>query len=129
MFRRVADLVGTSEAAGFLSATNSCSHTGQRAFGISPSTPCGVCFGCVVRRAAFVAAEIADETEYIAAAGNSKLQAWLDNNSVEEAVRRFAARGVKPRDVIALSLPSSYSAADALDLCGRGSQELGELFA
>ncbi len=129
MFRRVADLIGTSAATGFLSTTNSCSHTGQRAFKVSSSTPCGVCFGCVVRRAAFAAAEIPDETQYIDAAGNTKLQAWLDKNSIEEAVRRFVARGVKSRDVIALSLPSSYSAADALDLCQRGSRELGELFA
>ena len=129
MFRRVTDLIGTSEATRFLSATNSCSHTGQRAFSVSSATPCGVCFGCVVRRAAFAAAEIPDETQYIDAAGNAKLQAWLDKNSIEEAVRRFVARGVKSRDVIALSLPSSYSASDALDLCQRGSRELGELFA
>jgi hypothetical protein len=129
MFQRVAELIDTSEAAAFLSATNSCSHTGQRAFGESSSTPCGVCFGCVVRRAAFVAAAVPDETQYIDATGNTKLQAWLDRNSIEEAVRRFVARGVKSRDVIALSLPSSYSASDALDLCQRGSQELGGLFA
>jgi len=129
MFHRVADLIGTSAATSFLSTTNSCSHTGQRTFKVSSSTPCGVCFGCVVRRAAFAAAEVPDETQYIDAADDDKLQAWLDKNSIEEAVRRFVARGVKSRDVIALSLPSSYSAADALDLCQRGSQELGELFA
>lgn len=129
MFRRVSDLFGTSEGAAFLSATNSCSHTGQRAFKVPPTTPCGVCFGCVVRRAAFAAAEVPDETQYIDAAGNAKLKAWLDKNSIEEAVRRFVARGVKSRDVIALSLPGNYSASDALDLCQRGSRELGDLVA
>lgn len=127
MFTRAANLVGDQKAASLLSATNSCSHTGQRAFAISPSTACGVCFGCVVRRASFHAAGLTDSTTYISADGNAKLQAWLDSNSVEPSVRSFVARGVLPRDLIAMSLPPTYPIAQALDLCRRGAAELAGL--
>lgn len=93
MFRRAAELVGDAAAATLLSSTNSCAHTGQRAFGISRATACGVCFGCVVRRASFRAAGLPDATTYTEAGGNAKLQAWLDANSVEPAVRSFVSRG------------------------------------
>lgn len=124
MFTRAAGLVGDTHAAALLSATNSCAHTGQRAFGISPSTACGVCFGCVVRRASFHAAGLTDTTTYISADGNAKLQAWLDSISVERAVRSFVARGVHQRDMIAMSLPVTYPVAQALDLCRRAVGEL-----
>lgn len=127
MFSRAAELVGADEASAFLSATNSCSHTGQRAFGISPAQACGVCFGCVVRRASFVAAGVPDVTSYIAAGSNAQLQDWLDSNSVVPAVRSFVKRGVSQRDIIALSLPPSYAISDALDLCVRGIAELAGL--
>ena len=127
MFTRAAGLVGDQNAAALLSATNSCAHTGQRAFGISPSTACGVCFGCVVRRASFHAAGLTDLTTYISAAGDAKLQTWLDSNSVAPSVRSFVARGVRQRDLIAMSLPSTYSIAQALDLCRRGAAELAGL--
>jgi 7-cyano-7-deazaguanine synthase in queuosine biosynthesis len=128
MFNRAAELVGRDNAADLLSRTNSCAHTGQRSFGVSTATPCGVCFGCVVRRAAFRAAGLRDETKYISGSGHPALQAWLDSNSVERAVRRFAERGVTHNDLIAMSLPESYKLKDALDLCRRAIQELEGLF-
>lgn len=127
MFTRAAALVGDVNAAELLSATNSCAHTGQRAFGISPSTACGVCFGCVVRRASFHAAGLTDTTTYISAAGDARLEAWLNSNSVEPSVRSFVARGVRQRDLIAMSLPTTYPIARALDLCQRGIGELAGL--
>jgi hypothetical protein len=127
MFRRAAELVGDPAAAKMLSSTNSCAHTGQRAFGISPATACGVCFGCVMRRASFRAAGLTDTTAYISADGNAKLRAWLDANSVEPAVRSFVSRGVRQRDLIALSLPPTYPIVQALDLCRRGLTELSGL--
>lgn len=126
MFSRAAGLIGNAAASTFLSATNSCAHTGQRSHGISPATPCGVCFGCVVRRASFHASGFPDATEYIAANGDGKLQNWLDKNSVVPAVRSFVARGIRQRDLIALNLPPSYPIAQALDLCQRGVAELSE---
>ncbi|MGA8352891.1 MAG: hypothetical protein WB698_01830 [Solirubrobacteraceae bacterium] len=127
MFAWAAELVGADEASAYLSSTNSCAHTGQRAFGVSPTHACGVCFGCVVRRAAFVASGVRDATTYIAPWGNTKLQAWLDDKSVEPAVRSFVRRGVRERDLTAMNLPISSPLADALDLCRRGINELAGL--
>jgi 7-cyano-7-deazaguanine synthase in queuosine biosynthesis len=127
MFTRAASLIGADEASAYLSRTNSCAHTGQRAFGISPSQSCGVCFGCVVRRAAFSASGVPDVTTYIAPGGNAKLQAWLEGKSVEPAVRSFIKRGITKRDLTGMNLPTSYLLADALDLCERGISELAGL--
>jgi 7-cyano-7-deazaguanine synthase in queuosine biosynthesis len=127
MFKSAADLVGGDKASSFLSATNSCAHTGQRSFGISPTQGCGVCFGCVIRRASFTASGVHDATAYIVPGTNSKLQAWLGDKSVEPAVRNFVTRGVRQRDLMAMSLPNSYPLSDALDLCQRGINELAGL--
>jgi 7-cyano-7-deazaguanine synthase in queuosine biosynthesis len=127
MFERATELVGADEASTFLSNTNSCAHTGQRAFKVSPTQACGVCFGCVVRRAAFAASGLHDATTYIAPGSNAKLAAWLNRQSVEPAVRSFVKRGVHQRDLTAMSLPSNYPLSDALDLCQRGVTELAGL--
>ena len=129
MFTQAAGIAGADDAAALLSATNSCAHTGQRSFGISPSTSCGVCFGCVVRRASFHASGLPDTTSYITANGNDNLDAWLDSISVESDARSFIARGVRQRDLIAMSLPTSYPLAQALALCQRGTSELAGLLA
>lgn len=128
MFRQVVDLVGASEASRFLSATHSCGLTGQRAHHISPEVPCGICFGCVLRRASFAASGVTDATTYIAPSSDSAVQRWLDSKSVEQQVRNFVRRGVKARDLVALGLPQSYPLRDALDLCQRGIQELRSLY-
>jgi len=128
MFTQAAELVGADAAAQLLSATNSCAHTGQRNFKISTSTPCGVCFGCVVRRASFAASGLDDLTPYIAANGNATLGAWLDGKSIERSVERFVRKGVRSRDLIAMNLPSDYSLDAAVDLCQRGTAELAGLF-
>lgn len=127
MFQRVVDLVGEKEASRFLSATHSCGLTGQRAHHISPEVPCGVCLGCVLRRASFAASGVADTTAYIAPSSDPAVQRWLDGKSVEQQVRNFVRRGVKARDLATLSLPPSYPLRDALDLCQRGMNELRSL--
>jgi hypothetical protein len=127
MFTQAADLVGADAAAQLLSATNSCAHTGQRSFKVSTSTPCGVCFGCVVRRASFAASGLEDRTAYVAADGQPGLRAWLDDKSVERSVERFVRKGLRPRDLIAINLPSDYSIDAAAELCRRGIAELAQL--
>jgi hypothetical protein len=127
MYSRAAELVGASAAGTYLSDTHSCAHTGQRAFGISPSESCGVCFGCVVRRAAFSASGLSDATSYIDAGSNDKLAAWLADKSVVPAMRSFVKRGVREKDLTGLSLPTSYSLAEARALCERGIAELAGL--
>lgn len=129
MFRWTADEIGDDEASELLSATHSCAHTDLHYLGISTKQSCGVCFGCVVRRASFLAAGVEDRTPYVDAAGDPKVKAWLEGKSIIESVRRFAVRGVRARDLIAIGLPDDYSIADAHDLCQRGVEELRALVA
>jgi 7-cyano-7-deazaguanine synthase in queuosine biosynthesis len=124
MFRLAIDLVGQQSASELLSSTHSCGITGQRAFGVSPSLQCGVCFGCFVRRASFAASGLRDESEYIDASSNPRLAAWLVGKSVERSVLDFVRRGIRVRDIAALGLPADYPADRALDLCRRASEEL-----
>jgi len=118
------DQLGPDAASAFLSATNSCSSTGQRSFGVPLRVQCGVCFGCVLRRAAFTAAGLHDASEYADPRGNPALGRWLERTSVVPAVRAFAERGVRPRDLMALSLPHEYPLSEAMDLTNRGIAEL-----
>jgi hypothetical protein len=124
MFALAAQLVGSDEASDYLSATHSCGLSGQRAFGLPTNSQCGVCFGCTVRRAAFHAAGLKDQTDYIASRGDVRIESWLRRNSVVRPMRDFVRRGVKSRDVVTMSLPPDYAASDALDLCSRAVVEL-----
>ena len=124
MFRAAASQFSEEEISGFLSATHSCGHTGQRAMGIPTTTHCGVCFGCVVRRASFAAAGLIDSTVYADPCHSEVLAKWLDHNSVLPDMRRFVHKGVTRRDLLAMSLPYSYSLSDARCLCERGVEEL-----
>ena len=89
MFRTAANQFGDAEISGFLSATHSCGLTGQRSKRIPTTTQCGVCFGCVIRRASFAAAGLMDTTAYADAGHSDELAQWLDHNSVLPDVRRF----------------------------------------
>jgi len=124
MFDQLGQLLG-GEASKLLSATTSCAHTGQRNFGVSSTMACGVCFGCVVRRAAFHASGIPDQTPYIDPSGNEGLKAWLDDKSVVPAIRSLVARGVNPRDLVAMSLPDGLPLSRAREICERSLAELG----
>ena len=124
MFRVAAGQFGEAEISDYLSATHSCGLTGQRAKGISTTTQCGVCFGCVVRRAAFAAAGLNDLTAYADARHSDDLAKWLHDNSVLPDVRRFVRRGVTRRDLLSMSLPDDYSLGDARSICERGLEEL-----
>ncbi len=89
---------------------------------------CGVCFGCIVRRASFEASGIEDRTEYIVPAPGTRLEALLQRVSIEPSIRSFLRRGIRTHDIAAMGLPPSYSSRDALDLCKRGLVELGGLY-
>lgn len=129
MFALVAKEVGTDAASEYLSATNSCSHTDARYSGAQPGSSCGVCFGCLVRRAAFAAAGIPDRTDYLCDDTTGRFTTFVQQKSIVEPMRDFAMRGIRPRDVMAMSLPAGYSATDALNLCQRGADELRSLLA
>ena len=128
MFENVARSFGNEKASCFLSQTHSCAQTGQRAHRYSVVQPCGVCYGCVLRKASFNAAGIRDRTQYIDAGSNEVVARWLKRVSVETAMKDFIQRGIRTRDVAAMSLPAGYSAREAYDICQRGWNELRNFY-
>lgn len=127
MFGVAAGLVGGDAASKFLSSTHSCAHTGHRTFRLPVASHCGVCFGCLVRRSAFAASQVADNTSYLFSLNRADLRAYLADKSMERAVREFVARGVDERDFAAMALPASYSTREAADLVQRSIGELSLL--
>lgn len=128
MFAATGDLIGGDEASGLLSNTHSCSHARWAGrYGRPPQTHCGVCFGCLVRRGAFIASGLEDRTVY------------LVTDLTGDERRRFLAAGVRahiesaryavnrtfgPADVLAMDLPNNHDLEAALDLVRRGFKEL-----
>lgn len=128
MFSRVADITGRDAASELLSATHSCGHTGHRSFGISPLEHCGVCFGCLLRRASFLASGVKDQTSYLSERTAGRPDDYLRSKSMVRSLRAFLARGLRPADLASLTLPAGYSTAAARDICERGVRELELLF-
>lgn len=129
MFVRLAEAMGTDEASEFISGTESCSHTGARSFGLPPNLQCGVCFGCALRRASFAASGLTDGTEYIDANGDERVERWLEDKSVIQAMRDFLEQPLRDVDIALLRAPRSMPLADVRDICERGRAELRTLFA
>lgn len=123
MFNQVAREVGSEAAGKFLSATSSCSHTGARTYGISPKVACGVCFGCVLRRASFTAADLNDTTSYLTPEGEMQA-AWTDSKTVIPAMRDFLAEPYGEMDLANLRIPLSMPLSDVQRLVERGRNEL-----
>lgn len=124
MFARVADRIGRAEASAYLAGTNSCAHTDGRYSHAPSGSSCGVCFGCLVRRSSFHAADLDDATEYLVDDPQHRFDEFVRGKSIVEAMRDFCATDVKPRMVISMSLPDGYSPSEAFDLCGRAVGEL-----
>ncbi len=124
MFGKIAERIGKAAASEYLSATNSCSHTDARYSGVAAGSSCGVCFGCLVRRASFRAAGIDDTTTYLSDDKTGKYATFVRQKSVVEAMRDFAVEDPKPRMVMKMSLPKGYAPGDALALCRSGVSEL-----
>lgn len=128
MFRWLADEIGDDAASEFLRGTNSCAFTSRRWLGVPATDHCGTCFGCLVRRASFAAARLADRTTYVVDAPPSEAaKSQLQRASVLPSIRGFVARGVRVSDIAAMRLPDGYTASQARALCTRGAQELGML--
>jgi len=123
MFTQVRDTFGADKASAFLSETSSCSHTGARKYGISPKVACGVCFGCVLRRASFTASGIVDATTYLVPEGDKQV-AWLAEKTVIPAMRDFLLEPFGESELARLQLPMSLSLAQVNELCRRGRDEL-----
>ncbi|MBF6513004.1 hypothetical protein IU421_01760 [Nocardia cyriacigeorgica] len=129
MFRSLASIIGDEAASAYLSKTNSCSHADVRFAGGSPGSSCGVCFGCIVRRASFHAAGLTDHTNYLSDDTTGKYTSYLKGKSIEIAMQDFTAKGVDLATIMAMDLPDGYRARDAYDLCVRGVSELAEFLA
>jgi 7-cyano-7-deazaguanine synthase in queuosine biosynthesis len=128
MYAVVADLLGKSDAETLLARSHSCSHvrwaTGT---GFSPDTQCGVCFGCLVRRSAFLAAGLQDRTIYLHTAIELNRQsAQLRRAARDEVltVRYAGSRGFTAADLLSVGLPDYVSLDDAIDIANRGLREL-----
>lgn len=124
MFGMVIEKLGKDGASQYLSATNSCSHTDARYSGVAAGSSCGVCFGCLVRRASFHAADLSDATNYLSDDTTGKYAAFIKQKSIVEAMHDFTTKDPKPRMVMKMSLPEGYPPGDALTLCRSGVSEL-----
>jgi 7-cyano-7-deazaguanine synthase in queuosine biosynthesis len=131
ILRRVADAYGDDMAVTVLSSSHSCARSGANYSGFDPSTHCGVCFGCLVRRAAFVGAGLDDQTIYIEEelrADGSRRRAWIRNRRQDVAAVEYRARRpYEMADVLAASLPGRVLPENALALAKRGADELAQL--
>lgn len=124
MFASVADLIGKKTASAFLSLSRSCGHTGHRSHGYPVLSHCGVCFGCLLRRASFKASKIKDQTMYLSDLGDGRLTAYLQDKSMRTSLAAFLARGLRTADLLTLNLPADYPLPDARSLIERGMHEL-----
>lgn len=127
MFAQAKSLLGDDKASAYLSGTSSCSHTDQNYQGVPSGTHCGVCFGCIVRRASFKAGGVSDTTRYLS--DELHHAAYVATHSVVEAARDFAATKISNATIMIMPLPPSLSARQAMDLCLRGQAEIGAYLA
>lgn len=121
---------GPDAASTAFSATNSCAKSDMRFQHLSPNTHCGVCYACLVRRGAFIAAGVVDGTTYGEQQrhGEERTKFLRNRRSDYAAVQGALARGgFALDDVLALSLPTRISPDDTLILANRGLHELATL--
>lgn len=132
IFEHVKTELGDQRASEVLSKTHSCSHSRWAGrFGYPPATHCGVCFGCVVRRAAFLRSGIRDRTTYLVdELSRSERREFLSFGTAAADIQTFRyaqSREVGAEDVLALSLPESYDRESVQDLMIRGFEELSKV--
>lgn len=132
MFIQIEESMGADAASQLLSSSHSCARGDVRFAGITGVTHCGICFGCLVRRAAFRAAGLKDLTGYVVAdlgAPVGSIGGWLTpvRRRDLEAVRYAAARGIDPAVIIAEPLPPKVDPSQAVALAERGLKELAGL--
>lgn len=88
---------------------------------------CGLCFPCIVRRAAFIAAGVTDQTVYLSERlGGAARQKLIANRSDDvSAVRWAVEHGIDDVALLAAGpYPPEFDFDAALDLCERGLAEL-----
>jgi len=133
MFEAVAARYGTDRASTILSLSHSCSRGGVKFVAPKGVRHCGVCFGCLVRRAAFAASGIPDRTAYFAEVDDPVGSAggWLTSRQRRDVtVAQYATQvgTVDPADLIATGLPPTTDIDEAISLAQRGLEEIKMLF-
>jgi len=128
MYSDVAAILGKQYAEMILAASHSCSHIRYAAgTGYPPETQCGVCFGCLIRRAAFHAAGMADNTIYLhkVIPTDEQPHHLRETAQSEVGAARYAGqRGIGVADILALGLPDDVAVDDAVGVAERGLAEL-----
>ena len=131
MYTEVARSLGKSEAETILGKSHSCSHVRFAAgTGYPPDTQCGVCFGCLVRRAAFHAARLADTATYLHKAIPRNKQPHHLRATADSEIRtvRYAGQvGVTVADVLSVGLPDEVDVETAVSVAQRGLAELAAI--
>lgn len=131
IFSRVAGIYGNRAASMLLSASHSCGRPGGHWEKLDPGLQCGVCFGCLVRRSAFIASGVEDQTVYAEEMlrGDAARRAdWIDGRRRDVAAVEYRTR--RPyvlADVLAASMPERVDPDVALALAQRGAAELAQL--
>jgi 7-cyano-7-deazaguanine synthase in queuosine biosynthesis len=120
--------LGKNNAEKILAMSHSCSHIRYaQGTGYPPETQCGVCFGCLVRRAAFHAAGMTDTTMYLHKVIPTVRQPHHLRTTAESEVRtvRYAGqRGIDVADILSIGLPDDVVIDDAVSVSKRGLAEL-----
>jgi 7-cyano-7-deazaguanine synthase in queuosine biosynthesis len=128
MYADAAAALGKEDAEKILAASHSCSHIRYaKGTGYPPETQCGVCFGCLVRRAAFHAASMTDTTTYLHKAIPTAQQPHHLRATAESevgTVRYAGQRGVDAADILSIGLPADVVIDEALSVARRGLAEL-----
>lgn len=132
IFQEIEGILGYDTASRLISETHSCTHVRRAmSFGYGGATHCGVCFGCAVRRGAFLQAGLNDRTTYLVdELTDSQRERFLSFGSVGsevETLRYATERELTEADVLALNLPSASDLDVALSLIRRGFEELSSV--
>jgi hypothetical protein len=129
-FKRARETLGGNAASDMLSVTNSCAKP-QRLAGFAPDAHCGVCMGCLVRRAAFIASRIEDRTIYKERAleADGRRDDWLSpgKRTTYESLRYRIEIGYTEEDILDLGLPDDADIDGAVKLANAGLAELARV--
>lgn len=129
MFADVANKYSADQASAILSVSHSCSRGTLKFVAPTGVRHCGVCYGCLIRRAAFAASGITDGTTYLAEVSDKVGAAggWLtaaERQDLAVAEYAVAVGSIDPADIIATGLPPTTDVDSAIDLAQRGLDEL-----
>jgi len=114
---------------GAAAATLSCSKLGGNWFAGSPNLNCGLCVPCMVRRATFIKAKVADDTQYLfQAISGTHLSDLINARRGDiEAVRYAIEAGVDVDAIDSGTWPADYDLDRVESLVQRGLDELALL--